>query len=190
MQGQGCFAIRRRQLATLLAAALVGGHGLSRGAPRTLTLSTADLDRWVQPQLPMRARVLEVIDLSVQSLKTGLLPEAGRLSADAGLSGRERIFGRPFTGRLVFDGIPRYDAAGQSLRLEEIRVASLALDDLPAQAQSAVRGLGPVLVEKLLKDRMVYRFKPEDLQRAADLGLQPQSVQVTPGGIELTLVPF
>ncbi len=193
--GDGGFAVRRRALLPLVAAAW-----MSRGAARAetppesqssapaLTLSPADMDAWVQAQLPMRGRLVEVVDIAVQSMKVGLLPEDGRLSADAGLGGRERIFGRPFTGRLSFDGVPRYDEATQSVRLEDIRVARISLDDVPAHVQSAVRGAGPVLVEQLLKDRIVYRFKTEDLRRAADLGLQPRAVKVTPRGVELTLV--
>lgn len=201
--GEWRFMLRRRAVLPLAVATWMGRGTSWAQAPSTapaaepasepssppkLTLTPVDMDAWVHSQLPMRGRLIEVVDIAVQSMKVGLLPDANRLSADAGLSGRERIFGRPFTGQLSFDGVPRYDAATQSVRLEDIRVGRLSLDDVPPHVQSAVRGAGPVLVEQLLKERIVYRFRPEDLQRAADLGLQPQAVKVTPRGVELTLV--
>lgn len=183
-----CFALRRRSIGPLLAAALLGSSCSSLGGgPRTLTLSEADLARWAQTQFPMERRVLEVVDLTLSSPRIGLRPDSNRLAAEVDLSGKDRLFGRPFTGKLALDGSLRYDAAGQAVRLDDVKVQRLEFEGLPGHLQSAARGLGPVLVEQLFENRAVYRFKPEDLQKAAAAGLQPQAVRITALGVELTL---
>ena len=55
--------------------------------------------------------------------------------------------------------------------------------------QPLVDRLGSVLAEQVLKDAVVYRFRPEDLARGSARQVQPGAVTVTARGVEITLVP-
>ncbi|XVJ69733.1 MAG: DUF1439 domain-containing protein [Rhizobacter sp.] len=159
-------------------------------SPRTLTFSQADLTRWAQTRFPMDRKLLEVLELTLSNPQFTLLPESNRLAAVVDLSGKDRLFGRSFTGQLALDGSLLFDVNEQAVRLVDVKVSQLKLEGLPLAAQSTVNGLGPVLVQQVFARQPLYRFKPEDLQRAAAAGLKPGALKVTGLGIELSLVPL
>lgn len=172
-----------------LAGLLLAACG-SLGGPRTITLSEADLLRALARQLPLESRFLDLLDVQVGSARLKTLPEANRLSTEMDLTATERLSGRSFAGRIGADFGLRHDAAGQAIRLTDVRVRSLELDGLPAAWRPQLGRLGALVAEQLLEDLPVYRFKPEDLQRAAALGLRPGTVNVTPRGVEILLAPL
>ncbi len=182
-------AITRRAAVALLPSLLLGLSACA-SSPRTLTFSQADLTRWAQSRFPMDRKVLEVLDLTLSSPQISLLAESNRLAAVLNLSGKDRLFGRSFTGQLAFDGSLQFDADEQAVRLTDVKVSHLQLDGLPSSVQSAAQGLGPKLVQQVFDRQALYRFKPEDLQRAAAAGLKPGALQITTHGIELSLVPL
>ena len=179
----------QRRVLLLLPSLLVGVSACAT-SPRTLTFSQADLTRWAQTRFPMDRKMLEVLDLTLSNPQFNLRPEANRLAAVLDLSGKDRLFGRSFSGQLAFDGSLLFDASEQVVRLADVKVSELKLDGLPPTVQSAARGLGPLLVQQVFERQPLYRFKPEDLQRAAAAGLKPGSLQITGRGIELSLVPL
>jgi hypothetical protein len=187
------FPLQRRSLLLpgllLLPSALLGVSACAT-SPRTLTFSQADLTRWAQTRFPMDRKMLEVLDLTLSNPQFNLRPESNRLAAALDLSGKDRLFGRNFTGQLAFDGSLLFDANEQAIRLADVKVSELKLEGLPPTVQSAARGLGPLLVQQVFERQPLYRFKPEDLQRAAAAGLKPGALQITGRGIELTLVPL
>lgn len=179
----------QRRLVLLLPSLLLGVSACAT-SPRTLTFSQADLTRWAQTRFPMDRKMLEVLDLTISNPQFSLRPESNRLAAVLDLSGKDRLFGRNFTGQLAFDGSLLFDANEQAIRLADVKVSELKLEGLPTTVQSAARGLGPLLVQQVFERQPLYRFKPEDLQRAAAAGLKPGALQITGRGIELTLVPL
>ncbi|MFM2448571.1 MAG: hypothetical protein RIS44_1021 [Pseudomonadota bacterium] len=179
----------QRRVLLVLPSLLVGVSACAT-SPRTLTFSQADLTRWAQSRFPMDRKMLEVLDLTLSNPQFNLRPESNRLAAALDLSGKDRLFGRNFTGQLAFDGGLLFDANEQAVRLVDVKVSELKLEGLPPTVQSAARGLGPLLVQQVFERQPLYRFKPEDLQRAAAAGLKPGSLQITGRGIELSLVPL
>lgn len=180
--------MRRTLLIALPALLLAGCAGL--GGPRTITLSEADIARRLEREFPMERRMLEVFDVRVESPRVTLLPERNRLAADLGLVAAERLLGRRYGGRLSVEGALRYDAAMQAVRLADVRVDSLRFDGIAgAPVPPVVERVGALLAEQLLDGLPIYRFRPEDLQRAQAQGLRPGDIAITGRGVELTLVP-
>jgi hypothetical protein len=176
--------------ALLLLPSLLVGVSACATSPRTLTFSQADLTRWAQTRFPMDRRMLEVLDMTLSNPQFSLRPESNRLAAVLDLSGKDRLFGRSFKGQLAFDGSLLFDASEQAVRLVDVKVSQLNLEGLPSAVQSAAQGLGPLLVQQSFERQPLYRFKAEDLQRAAAAGLKPGALQITGRGIELSLVPL
>ena len=179
---------RRFAIAALAVASLAGCAPLT--APRSLTLTEADLARWIEKRFPADRRLMEVIDFHIDAPRVRLLPESNRIATEFGLQASDRLFGRSFKGRFVLDGALRYDAPTHEVRLTQVRVESLQFDGMPAPMQATVNRLGGLLAEQLLDEVAVHRFKPEDIERAQRLGLQPGAVTVTPRGVEIALVPI
>ena len=179
----------QRRVLLVLPSLLVGVSACAT-SPRTLTFSQADLTRWAQTRFPMERKLLEVLDMTLSNPQFNLRPESKRLAAVLDLSGKDRLFGRSFKGQLAFDGSLLFDAQEQAVRLVDVKVSQLNLEGLPSAVQSAAQGLWPLLVQQVFERQPLYRFKPEDLQRAAAAGLKPGSLQITGRGIELSLVPL
>ena len=184
------FQRRRAALIVITAAASVGLSGCADlAAPRSITLDEAALQTFIAKRFPFDRRMLEVLDVKVDTPRVRLLPESNRIATDFSLAATDRLFGRSAAGQLALESALRYDETERAVRLAQVRVTRLQLDGAPANVQTTVGRFGAILAEQVLEGLPVYRFKPEDLERAQRRGLQPGAVTVTPRGVEITLVP-
>lgn len=180
-------SIRRALLVALVF--LLSGCAQLAG-PRVITLSEADLARWIEKRFPFDRRVLELLDVRVAAPQLTLLPQTNRIATVLELQASERLMGRNYRGRLGMDYALRYDEPSQSVRLTQVRVDRLEIDGMPAQLAPYIERLGPLVAEQVLADQPIYRFKPEDLRNAQGLGYAPSAVTVTARGVEITLAPM
>lgn len=167
-----------------LALALVLSACAGLVGPRSYTLSEAEIARRIAQRFPYDQRVFELLDVRVDAPRVRLLPQRNRVSTELDIQASERLFGRSLRGALALDAALRYDEQDQTVKLADVRVERLDIEGL---AQPLAARLAPLLAEQLLKDLVVHRFKPEDLQTAGRLGLKPGRVAVTERGLEITL---
>ncbi|MCW5663310.1 MAG: DUF1439 domain-containing protein [Piscinibacter sp.] len=180
--------MKRRFLLPAAAAVLLAGCA-GVGGPTVLTLDEAELARLMAKNFPLERRALELFDLTLDAPRTTLLPQSNRLATELDLQAVERLSSRRYQGRMALDYRLRYDEAAQAVRLADVRVQRLQFDETAQRLQPVVERLGALLAEQLLRDAVIYRFKPEDLEKAGRRGVQPGAVTVTARGVEITLVP-
>ena len=188
----------RRQALILTAGTILvpvlGGGGLAGcaglGGPTVITLDEAQLNRLVARQFPQQRRLLEVLDVEASQPRLQLLAERNRLALQLAVLARDRLLGSRQTGRLDFDSALRFEPSDQSLRLTQVRVSQLRLDDASAPAEALAGRLGRVLGERLLEDLSVYQLAADQQDRLRQRGLQPGAVTVTARGVEITLAPL
>jgi hypothetical protein len=176
--------------AALIAATVIVCACAELAGPRTITLSEAELGRLIERHGPLDKRLLQVLDVHVDSPQVRLLAESNRLSTELAVHTTERINGRAYQGHIAVDYGLRYDEATQAIRVTQVRVNEFHIDDLPAPRQAAIDRLGGLIAEQLLDDLALYRFKPSDLKTAEGVGYRPGAVAVTARGVEITLVPI
>lgn len=180
---------RRHLVASALATTAVVLVGCAAiDTPRRFTLDESELQRLVERQFPLDRRMLEVLDVTMNTPRLRLLPESNRVATELELSSRDRVFGTRFGGKLAFDAALRYEPSDQSLRLAQVRVNELSLSGSGSNSATVAR-LGAVLAERVLEDFSVYRLSPERAARLQQAGVQPASVTVTRRGVEVTLMP-
>ncbi len=159
------------------------------GGPRVITLGEADLARALARQFPFEGRLLELIDLRVQTPRLRLLPETNRIATDLDVAIGERLLRGGYCGELSLDFGLRYEPSDQSVRLSQVRVQRLSLGSLPAGLQPVLDRIGPLVAEQLLQDLSIHRFTPEELGAVRGRGYEPGEVNVTRRGVEITLLP-
>jgi len=158
--------------------------------PKVMTLSEADITRMLESHGPFQKRLLEVLDVRVNRPSVRMLPETNRLSTELDVMTTERVSGKTYSGRMSVDYALRYDEGAQAIRMTQVRVNKLQLDNLPSPQQTGLARLGTLIAEHLLNDAVLYRFKPADLKNAEGRGYKPGAVTVTSRGVEVTLAPI
>ena len=167
---------------------LAGCAGL--GGPRVFTFSEADITRALERRAPFEKRFMELLDVQIAAPRVRLLPESNRVATEMDVSTSERLSGRAYQGRIAFDFGLRYDDSEGAIRLNQVRVSQFQIDNAPPAMQSRVNRLGGLIVEQLMENLVLYRFKPADLKTAEGLGLRPGALAVTARGVEVTLAPI
>jgi hypothetical protein len=176
--------------ATACAALIVLSACSTIGGPRTITFTDADMARMLEQHGPFQKRLLEVLDVRVNRPTVRLLPQTNRLSSDLDVVTTERMSGKTYSGKISVDYSLRYDESVQAIRMTQVQVNRLSLDNLPSPEKTGLGRLGGLIAEQLLNDAVVYRFKPADLKSAEGRGYKPGAVTVTSRGVEITLVPI
>jgi len=183
--------IRRISTLSLLAfiAALLAACA-SLGGAKTIIYSEADIARMLESHPPFQRRLLDVLDVKVNRPTVRLLAGANRLSTDLDVTTTERVSGKTYSGRMTVDYALRYDDSMQAIRLTQVRVNKLQLDNLPSPEKGGLNRLGALIAEQLLDEAVLYRFRPSDLKNAEGRGYKPGAVTVTSRGVEVTLEPI
>jgi hypothetical protein len=160
------------------------------GGPRVMTFTESDLARLLEQHGPFEKRLLDVLDVRINRPSVHLLPESNRLSTELELVTTERMSRKTYPGRISVDYALRYDEAAQAIRMTQVRVNKLQIDNLPSPGKTGLTRLGALIAEQLLDDAVLYRFKPSDLKNAEGYGVKPGAVTVTSRGVEVTLAPI
>jgi hypothetical protein len=158
-------------------------------APPVIEIPQERLFAQVSAQFPVSARLLEVFDVTLAAPKFRLLPQENRIATELDVTAIQGMLGQQFNGRLGLTYGLRFEPADATVRLAGVRIARFQMDGVPDTLQTPMGRLGAQLAEQVLEGFAVHRFKPEDLQFAHDLGLQPGAIKVTERGLAVTLEP-
>jgi hypothetical protein len=170
-----------------LAAVTVGLSGChSLMGPPHLAYSEAELNQMLVRRFPIEKRVMEMLELSLANPRLTLRPGAGRIATEFDLLANERLGGRRWQGQLALEYGLRLDRSDNSLRLDNPWVTRLSLDK---GAGAQVERIGALVVEQLLRDLVIHRLKPEQVERLAQGGYELGEVKVTSRGVEINARP-
>jgi len=157
---------RRALCGALLAggAAALGLAGCAGLVPRTVELPQARLQELVARHFPVDKRVLDAIDLTLDSPRVGLQPEANRISVELALRARHgsAIQSRLTGSILISEGL-RFEPSDNSIRLVDVEVERFVIDGLPASWQRQLDRIGKPLARGLLEDQVLYTLRPKDV---------------------------
>ena len=184
-----CHALAAGGLIAALLPSLQACAAGSGGGVRTQLLTQQRLNEMVARQFPYTRSFSGLVDLSLQSPRLSLLPASNRLATAFDLVLTERIGRRRFTGGLDLDYGLRFDAQAGAIRMADARVNRLSVDQLPRAQQQLVAQYAPRIAEQLLADLVIYRFPPEQLELARNLGLRVGTLQVTREGLSVEMLP-
>jgi len=181
---------RRAACSVLLASGMAALAGCTAFAPNKLELSQARLQELVARHFPVDKRVLDAIDLTLDSPRIGLQPEANRISVELSLraSGGGALSARMAGSLLVSEGL-RFEPSDHTIRLVDVRVERFVIDGLPSSWQRQLDRLGKPLARGLLEDQVLYTLRPKDVAGLEGRGLRPGDLRVTATGLEITLRP-
>ena len=169
----------------------LSGCALPAPGPRTLEISEARLVERIAVQFPVQRRFMDVFELSLDTPRVRLMPEENRLGTelDYVLGTVGRPASRAVRGKLALSYGLRIDTRDQTVRLHEVRVENFDVPGMPPPIGQHASRMGGMVAEDLLRDLVVYRIRPEDLQSVGRRGYTPGELTVVPGGLQLRLDP-
>lgn len=188
--------MRRSILTTLLIGTLtlLTACAVLPPPPKTISVSEARLAQMIASQFPFNSEMLEVLDVVVSTPRISLDPVNNRIntSLDIDVAGNQ-ILGlftdKRYKGALDMSYGLRFEPRDSTVRLTDVHVHRLSIDGTPNSLRRPIERLGAPLAQKLLKDYVLYKVRPEDLQAARGWGYKPGAFRVEPGGLSLTLDP-
>jgi hypothetical protein len=187
---RGADGTRRALCVGAVAGVALGLCACGSVGPRTVELSQARLQELVARHFPVDKRLLDAIDLTLDSPRVGLQPEANRISVEVALraNGGGPIQTRLSGSLLVSEGV-RFEPSDNTVRLVDVQVERFVIDGLPASWQRQLDRLGKPLARGLLEDQVLYTLRPKDVAGLEGRGLRPGDLRVTASGVEITLLP-
>jgi hypothetical protein len=186
--------LTRRRVAAVAALLLVpvGVAGcLPLFGPRTVEVSQARLQELVERRFPLKKRVLDTIELTVDAPRLTLQPEANRIGVELALNAAsDGVVGSVLGGTLLVSQGLRFEASDNTVRLTDVRVERFAIDGIPSPWQRQLDRLGQPLARALLEDQVLYALRPRDIAGLEGRGVRPADLRVTSSGLAITLLPI
>ena len=188
--------MRRTFLTSLLTGflALLSSCATLPPPPKTISVTEARLAQLISSQFPFNSEMLEVLDVVVSTPRISLDPLNNRINTalDIDVAGNS-ILGlftsKTYKGALDLSYGLRFEPKDATVRLTDVRVHRLDIDGTPSVMRRSIEKLGTPLAQKLLKDYVLYKVRPEDLQAAQGWGYMPGAFKVEATGLSLTLDP-
>lgn len=189
--------MRRACQTTLLIAflALLSACATLPPPSKTISVSEARLAQMISAQFPFSSEMLEVLDVVVSAPRISLDPANNRIntSLDVNVAGNSLLglfTDKRYKGVLDMSYGLRFEPKDATVRLTDVRVNRLDVDGAPSAMRRPIEKLGAPLAQKLLKDYVLYKVRPEDLQAAQGWGYKPGAFRVEPTGLSITLDPI
>ncbi len=158
--------------------------------PRSVEISEAQLQQRIAQRFPIDSRVLRLFDVTLGVPRLTLLPESNRIATELDVRVGSRWLAALYRGTLALSYGLRFEAADYTLRLADVRVERLQIDAAPAELQRELDGIGIVLAERLLDDRVIHALRPQDIEAMRRQRLMPGDIRVTRRGISIALTPI
>jgi hypothetical protein len=174
-----------RVLVAALAVALSACAWLT--TPSRVEISQERLQALVAQRFPVDRRVLDAIDLTVDSPRVLLQPERNRIAVELAL--RANTGPGRLAGSLLVSEALRFEPSDNTVRLVDVEVERFAIDGLPSAWQRQLDRFGRPLAKALLEDQVLYTLRPKDVAALAGRGVRPGDLRVTRTGVEITLAP-
>lgn len=176
-------AMHRRHLLSLAAAGPLALLSACASAQPSYTVSLRQMQQALAERFPRSYPVAGLLDLQLQTPRLTLLPERNQINAVADVQASGPLLRRSHGGTFDVNFSLRYEPSDRTLRAHDLRVNALRLDGLRPQAEQALALYGQQLADQSLREVVVHQLEPKDLALADGLGVQPESITVTPQGL-------
>lgn len=181
--------MHRRLLLTHTAAGALALLAGCASAQSGYTISTQQMQQALAERFPRSYPLGGLLDLQLQAPRLALLPERDQVNAVFDLAATGALLARRHTGVFDVDFALRYEPTDRSIRAYRLHVNALRLDGLKPQASELLQRYGQQLAEQSLREVVLHQLRDKDLAPIAAMGLQPESISVTPRGLLVRFGP-
>lgn len=156
--------------------------------PRQIELPLDKLQAGMDRRFPLNNRVLELFEVQLTRPQLVLQPDTERIALTMDASVAPPFMRQAWTGSMAMSGRLYVDATRGAVFMGEPRVDRFVIDGIDETRQRQMSKVANVLVDQLIRDTPVYRFRPEDL-RYAGVQFVPTRIATTGDALVVTVEP-
>ena len=156
--------------------------------PRDIELPLHKLQSGLDKRFPLNNRMLEVFDVELTRPQLAVLHDSGRVGITMDASVAPAFMRRTWRGTMALSGRLYLDPLQNAVLMGEPRVDRFQVDGVDESGQRQIAKVANVLMEKVVADVPLYRFRPEDL-RYGGVQFVPTRIVTTPRGLLVSVEP-
>ena len=155
---------------------------------RTVNVSEAQIQEMLNKKLALPISVLKIFDVNLSNSLVRFDKTTGRMNTTLDTNMNSSILDKSLAGKLGISGKLRFDAASNSIVLDDPKIEQFTLDGAGGKYNDLLNALAKTVGGEMLKGLTLYTVKPEDLKYGGTQ-YSPKDMQVTDKGLQLTLSP-
>lgn len=155
---------------------------------RTVNISEAQIQDKLNEKLAIPISLLKIFDVNLSNSLVSFDQTTGRMNTTMDTKLSSALFGESLSGKLGISGKLRFDAATNSVVLDEPAIEQFNLDGAGEKYNEVLNALAKTVGKEMLNGLALYTIKPEDLT-VGSTTYNPKDLQVTDQGLQLTLSP-
>lgn len=155
---------------------------------RTLNITGDQIAQKLNEKLALPIQLMKIFNINLSNSVVNFDKATGRMTTTMDTKLTSELFEKTLIGKLGISGKLRFDAASQSVVLDEPQVENLDLDGAGGNFSKIFNSLAKTVGGEALNGLTLYKVKPEDLQFGGNT-YSPKDMVVTDNGLQLTLTP-
>ncbi len=163
--------------------------GCATFGDRTVNVTEAQIQQKLNEKLAVPIQLLKVFDVNLSNSIVKFDQSTGRMQTTLDTVLKSPLLDKSVAGKLTISGKLRFDAASQSVVLDEPEIDQFNLDGADSKQNEMISKLTKTLGGEMLNGITLYTLKPDDL-KFGGTSYSPKDIQITNKGLQLTLTPI
>ena len=155
---------------------------------RTVNVTGEQIAQKLNEKMALPIQLMKIFNMNLSNSVVNFDKTTGRMitTMDSKLS--SELLDKTLNGKLGISGNIRFDAATQSVILDQPQIENLDLDGAGGNFSKIFNSLAKTVGGEMLTGLTLYKVKPEDLKFNGTT-YAPKDMVVTDNGLQLTLSP-
>ena len=155
---------------------------------RTVNVTGDQIAQKLNEKLALPIQIAKIFNINLSNSVVNFDKATGRMTTTMDTKLSSELFEKTLNGKLGISGKLRFDAATQSVVLDEPQVENLEMDGAGGNFSKIFNSLAKTVGGEALAGLTLYKVKPEDLKFGGNT-YSPKDMVVTDNGLQLTLTP-
>ena len=155
---------------------------------RTVNVTGDQIAQKLNEKLALPIQLMKIFNMNLSNSVVNFDKTTGRMTTTMDTKLSSELFEKTLNGKLGISGKMRFDAATQSVVLDEPKIENLDLDGVGGDFSRIFNAMAKTVGGEMLTGLTLYKVKPEDLKFGGTT-YAPKDMVVTDNGLQLTLSP-
>lgn len=155
---------------------------------RTVNVTGDQIAQKLNEKLALPIQLMKIFNMNLSNSVVNFDKTTGRMTTTMDTKLSSELFEKTLNGKLGISGKMRFDAATQSVVLDEPKIENLDLDGVGGDFSKIFNAMAKTVGGEMLTGLTLYKVKPEDLKFGGTT-YAPKDMVVTDNALQLTLSP-